>query len=142
MNTLPSVGQYNISVILLGCISLPLFSILTSYSALQVIACIKHHLISNISLCRPAVTAVLLRNQSVNKSKKAHIFLSRWPDEHVEAALVRAEGRDLPVVSGQAGGPEAGLAAQEGRGLVDAVPPKLEAPLVRAAAEQAHVLRE
>lgn len=57
----------------------------------------------------------------------------------MEAALVRSEGRDLPVVSGQAGGSEAGLAAQEGRGLVHAVPPQLETPLVRAAAEQAHV---
>lgn len=67
-------------------------------------------------------------------------FLCRRPDEHVEAALVRSEGRDLPVVPGQAGGSEAGLAAQEGRRLVHAVPPKLEAPLVRAAAEQADVL--
>ena len=55
---------------------------------------------------------------------------------------MRAEGRDLPVVSGQTGSLEAGLAAQEGRRLVHAVPPKLEAPLVRAAAEQTHVLRE
>lgn len=55
---------------------------------------------------------------------------------------MRSEGRDLPVVSSQAGGSKTGLAAQEGRGLVYAVPTKLEAPLVRAAAEQAHVLRE
>ncbi len=60
----------------------------------------------------------------------------------MEAALVRPQRRDLPVVPGQAGSSEAGLAAQEGRGLVHAVPPQLEAPLVRSAAEQAHVLRE
>lgn len=66
----------------------------------------------------------------------------RRPDEHVEAALVRPEGRDLPVVPRQAGGAQAGLAAQEGRRLVHAVAAQLEAALVRAAAEQTHVLRE
>lgn len=44
------------------------------------------------------------------------------------------------MVPSQAGGVEAGLAAQEGRRLVHAVPPQLEAPLVRAEAEQTHVL--
>lgn len=72
----------------------------------------------------------------------SHIFLTRGSDEHVEAALVCSEGRDLPVVSSQAGGSEAGLAPQEGWRLVYAVPTKLEAPLVRAAPEQTHVLRK
>lgn len=88
---------------------------------------------------------------SVRPSAGAHLpgahaspqpLLPRGPDEHLEAALVRPQGRDLPVVPGQAGGPEAGLAAQEGRRLVHAVAPQLETPLVRAAPEQAHVLRE
>lgn len=53
---------------------------------------------------------------------------------------MRPQGRDLPVVPVEAGGPQAGLAAQEGRRLIHAVPAELEEALVRPPPVQAHVL--
>lgn len=64
----------------------------------------------------------------------------RWPHEHLETPLVRPQGRNLPVVPLQAGGPQARLAAQEGRRLLHAVQEKLEEALVRPPPGQADVL--
>lgn len=64
----------------------------------------------------------------------------RWPHEHLETPLVRPQGRNLPVVPLQAGGPQARLAAQEGWRLLHAVQEKLEEALVRPPPGQADVL--
>lgn len=60
----------------------------------------------------------------------------------MEAPLVCAEGRDVSVVSEQAGGSEAGLAAEKGGRLVNTVTPQLETPLVCPASEQTYILRQ
>lgn len=54
--------------------------------------------------------------------------------------LVRAEGRDLHVVSGEAGLPQIRLAVQERGRNVHAVPAQLEDALVCPEGIEAHVL--
>lgn len=64
----------------------------------------------------------------------------RWAHDPVASSLVRPEGRDLHVVSGQAGLRQIRLALQERRRHVHLVSAQLEDALVRPAGVEAHVL--
>lgn len=66
----------------------------------------------------------------------------RWSHDPMASSLVCPEGRDLHVVSGQAGLRQIRLALQERRRNVHLVSAQLEDALVRSAGVEAHVLWE